>query len=121
MKLFRRNKFLSLFSLLLITSYTALADSTSDEFAIDQFAPVVLEDLEQERGLGGIVEMTINNDTNLDAELTGNSANNVVTGSNVIDSGSFNDASGVFSVIQNTGNNVIIQESTVITVTITPK
>lgn len=80
--------------------------------------PVILDELAQSTGLGGIT--IINSKSNIEAALTGNSANNNTTGSNIIDQGSFRNAGGVFSVIQNTGNNVIIQDSTVITVTITP-
>lgn len=80
--------------------------------------PVVSADLEQSRGLGGY--FNINSNANLDAVLAENTATNNTTGSNTIDQASFSEASGVFSIIQNTGNNVIIQDSTIITVTITP-
>jgi hypothetical protein len=43
-----------------------------------------------------------------------------VTTYNVIDRGAFAKAGGFVSVVQNTGNNVIIQDSTVVNVTITP-
>ncbi|WP_232365156.1 hypothetical protein [Salinimonas marina] len=61
--------------------------------------------------------MDITSAAHLEAILADNDASNSVTGSNSID-GSFTDATGVFSIIQNTGNNVIIQDSTIITVTI---
>ena len=81
-------------------------------------APVMIKELDQARGLGGIVGIASNAD--LDAILTDNSASNNVTGSNSISQGSFSEAGGVFSIIQNTGNNVIIQDSTIITITILP-
>ena len=66
--------------------------------------------LEQTRGGdGGTV-----NDTRLSGTVTGNTATNVATGANIIQSGSFANASGVPIVIQNTGANVLIQNATVI-------
>lgn len=79
-------------------------------------SPVQLEELDTVRGLGGVVDIT--SAAHLEAILADNDASNSVTGSNSIDGGSFTDATGVFSIIQNTGNNVIIQDSTIITVTI---
>ena len=56
------------------------------------------------------------NDVKLDGVVTGNSATNVNTGGNMIDSGSFANMSGIPVVIQNSGANVLIQSSTVINV-----
>ncbi|GAC07054.1 hypothetical protein [Paraglaciecola chathamensis] len=103
----------TLFPLLMLIALSGTAKPT-----IDEITPVLLGDLEQERGMGGAVDVT--NNSHLEAVLTDNYNANSVTGNNSIDRGSFNDASGVFSIIQNTGNNVIIQESTIITVTIAP-
>ena len=85
---------------------------------IDDFPSVLADELDQERGMGGVIDVT--NNTILEAILTDNHNSNSVTGNNTIDTGSFNEAAGVFSIIQNTGNNVIIQDSTIITVTIIP-
>jgi hypothetical protein len=46
--------------------------------------------------------------------VANNSATNVVTGSNVIDAGSFANMSGIPVVIQNSGANVLIQNATII-------
>lgn len=81
--------------------------------------PVQVQELDELRGQGGVLD--ISNVANLEAMLSDNDASNSVTGSNSIDGQSFTDASGVFSIIQNTGNNVIIQDSTIITVTINPE
>jgi hypothetical protein len=54
------------------------------------------------------------NDMKLDGVVTGNSATNVSTGANVIDSGSFSNMSGIPVVIQNSGANVLIQNATII-------
>ena len=53
-------------------------------------------------------------DTRLTGTVTGNTATHVATGANIIQSGSFANASGVPIVIQNTGANVLIQNATVI-------
>lgn len=117
-KLYQSIRLLILLTLLLIISNKATAEDVVVDIAITDAAPIILEDLDQIRGLGGIVDVT--NNANLGAVLTDNDASNSVTGYNIIDQGSFNDASGVFSIIQNTGNNVIIQDSTIITITISP-
>lgn len=52
-------------------------------------------------------------EANLGGVVSNNSAINVVTGSNLIDS-SFTNASGLPMVIQNSGANVLIQNATVI-------
>jgi hypothetical protein len=54
------------------------------------------------------------NDMKLDGVVTGNSATNVSTGANVIDSGAFSNMSGIPVVIQNSGANVLIQNATII-------
>ncbi|PKH87098.1 hypothetical protein [Colwellia sp. Bg11-28] len=117
-KLYQSTRLLMLLILLIIMSNKTFAEDVIDITIID-VAPVLLEELDQIRGLGGVVDVTSN--ANLGAELTNNGVNNSVTGYNIIDQGSFTDASGVFSIIQNTGNNVIIQDSTIITITITPE
>lgn len=47
-----------------------------------------------------------------------NVANNTVSGNNILSPGAFADSSGISSVIQNTGNNVVIQNSTVVNLTL---
>lgn len=78
-----------------------------------------LEELDSMTGREG-VDITTLNRMNVRAFLTDNSATNNVSGFNSIDNGSFVGASGMFSVIQNSGNNVLIQDSTIVNVTILP-
>jgi len=52
----------------------------------------------------------------LNGTVSNNQADDVVTGYNSISAGSFQGASGVPMVIQNTGNNVLIQNATIINV-----
>jgi hypothetical protein len=76
------------------------------------FGPAAdLGKLEQARG-----GTDTKNDVKLDGIVTGNSATNVNTGGNTIDSGSFANMTGIPVVIQNSGANVLIQSSTVINV-----
>jgi hypothetical protein len=48
--------------------------------------------------------------------VAGNSADNTTTGANSIADAAFVGASGIVNTIQNTGNNVLIQSSTVVNV-----
>jgi hypothetical protein len=57
---------------------------------------------------------TVNNNMNLDGGVHDNVAHNVVTGANSIDAGSFANMSGIPTVIQNSGANVLIQNATII-------
>lgn len=50
----------------------------------------------------------------LRADLNDNVARDNVTGSNIVADGAFNNASGLATVIQNSGNNVVIQNATII-------
>ena len=68
---------------------------------------------------GGTQFKTVTNLNDVRGTVQNNSATNVVTGSNAITS-SFAGASGVPMVIQNTGNNVLIQNATVINVQLQP-
>ena len=81
---------------------------------------VSLEALEEQRGKRGVIDVETLAQAQLNGELSGNVAINTVNGNNIIDNGSFKEASGLISVIQNTGNNVLIQDSTVVNVTILP-
>lgn len=54
------------------------------------------------------------NDMRSRASISQTSTTNVMTGSNAISDGAFTNANGVPMVIQNTGNNVVIQNSTIL-------
>ena len=68
--------------------------------------PVAPEQLARARGG--------NSNTSQHGTVTGNSAAQVVTGNNVIQSGSFADMAGIPIVVQNSGANVLIQNATII-------
>lgn len=54
------------------------------------------------------------NANNLDGQVYSNQAIANVTGSNAITTGAFSGASGMPTVIQNSGNNVLIQNATIL-------
>lgn len=56
------------------------------------------------------------NDNQLKGVVADNKASNLTTGMNVISDGAFSGASGLSTVIQNSGNNVLIQNSTIVNV-----
>lgn len=60
------------------------------------------------------------NDQELNGIVTGNTAVNTQTGDNIVSTGAFNATSGFVSTVQNSGNNVLIQNSTIINVEIDP-
>ncbi len=64
--------------------------------------------------LRGGAEVVISNDQKLKGTVADNSATNVATGSNNITSGAFANVSGIPIVVQNSGTNVLIQNSTII-------
>ena len=75
--------------------------------------PVSQDTLDELRGGD---EEIVNNVIRVTGEVTDNTANNVVTGANNIQDGSFVNSSGITSVVQNTGANVLIQTATIVNV-----
>ncbi len=59
---------------------------------------------------------TVLSDAHLAGEASGNNASQVITGANSIATGSLAGAVGLPVVIQNTGANVLIQQSTIVNV-----
>lgn len=93
------------------------ADQDQDKLLFSSDETVLSDELDNARGREGI-DMTTLNNMNVRATLSGNQANNTVNGYNIIDHGAFAQASGINNVIQNTGNNVVIQDATIVNVTI---
>lgn len=95
-------------------------ESTSQEASLlTQPQAVLLEDLDNERGRGG-VDITSLSRSNVGATVRDNIATDNITGSNTIDNGSIMGNSGITGVIVNSGNNVVIQSATTVNVTIVP-
>lgn len=63
----------------------------------------------------GGAEVTLN-DLKSNGAVHDNQASNLVTGSNFVTDGSFAGATGFSTVVQNSGNNVLIQNATIINV-----
>lgn len=64
-----------------------------------------------------VSQITIN-DQDQDGEVSDNVAIGNTNGDNLINGEAFSDSSGFLSTVQNTGNNVLIQNSTIINVTV---
>lgn len=113
--------YISLLFVSALTIQAGLASATEfdDNLLLSSSEKASEDELEKARGREGF-DITALNNMNVQAVLTGNTANNSVTGMNIIDNGAFTNAGGMFSVIQNTGNNVIIQDATIVNVTIVP-
>ena len=105
----------------ILHSQEAKADAgqEQDKLIFSSTETALSDELDNARGREG-VDMTTLNNMNVRATLSGNQANNTVNGYNIIDHGAFAQASGINSVIQNTGNNVVIQDATIVNVTIMP-
>ena len=58
----------------------------------------------------------VDNTVNIDGRVDNNTADRIVSGSNVIQDGAFANANGISTVIQNSGSNVLIQNGMVVTV-----
>lgn len=74
------------------------------------------DELNADRGEG--IDVTTLNIAELDGTLRDNTAINSVTGGNTISNGAFASAHGLTTAIQNSGNNVLIQNSTIVNVVI---
>ena len=67
-------------------------------------------------GLRGGDGSQVENLVDVDGSVDGNTAHHVTTGTNSVADGAFNNASGINTVIQNSGNNVLIQNAMIVTV-----
>ena len=71
--------------------------------------PIDAAALASRRGGDGVI-----NEAQLKGVVANNSAVNVQTGSNSISDGAFAGSAGLSTVVQNSGNNVLIQNSTIV-------
>ena len=67
-------------------------------------------------GLADLRGGAVKNEQTLDGLVRYNQAYNLTTGGNLISEGAFAGTSGLATVIQNSGNNVLIQNSTIVNV-----
>jgi hypothetical protein len=89
------------------------APSPSSSSGNDAIFGVAMSAEQLDAHRGGEVAFNTNN---LTGTVSDNTARGVATGSNSITSGSFANASGLPTVIQNTGANVLIQNATIVNV-----
>ena len=92
------------------------AKDTGDPLTADVLADVLGDaDLANQRG-GSETHFNQNNAT---GTVTGNVASQLNTGSNTISESAFSNTAGIPIVIQNSGNNVLIQNSTILNLSLT--
>ena len=100
---------------------TPLAVQAADEdvaaptAAARWFGSATLDAARLERQRGGASPQVFN-DMQLDGVVADNRAVDVVTGSNAISTGALSGASGLPLIVQNSGNNVLIQNATIVNV-----
>ena len=94
-----------------VASTENTANTESDDSTFESASLVSTEDMEENRGAFSPV-----NTSYLLGTSSNNSVTNSVTGGNVIADGAFDSSSGLVNVIQNSGNNVLIQSSTIVNV-----
>lgn len=93
---------------MLPTTFAATPEPANNAFG----SPVADAELAHHRG-GHAVTINLQQ---LEANLTNNQATGNLTGANLISGNAFAGTSGIPTVIQNTGNNVIIQNATILNV-----
>jgi hypothetical protein len=109
---------LSWISPLLLAGVVLLQSSTNaGEIDAELLAfgePVEAADLDVARG-GEAVPVNLNSNQ-LEATSESNQVSGSVTGANMIGDAAFSGLSGISSVVQNTGNNVIVQDSIIVNI-----
>ena len=88
---------------------------------LDSQAVVSEDDLDTQRAKQAIdIERMVINDQELNGTVSNNSAIDTVTGHNTITGEAFVGTSGFVSSVQNTGNNVLIQNATIVNIEVQP-
>jgi len=129
----KRMRFWPVFGALLLVATVTQADDelaapalTSEEetdsiAAFAALAPVSAETLDEMSGKAALqVDKIQINDQDVTGDVTGNTAIDNQTGHNTIAEGAYTNSAGFMTTIQNTGNNVLIQNATIINVTVEP-
>lgn len=83
----------------------------------DPLSAAVIDDKQLADARGGTD--THLNENNTNGTVAGNVASQLTTGNNTISESAFSNSSGIPIVIQNTGNNVLIQNSTILNLQLT--
>lgn len=95
----------------------AFADTDSALAFHTEFPPVGDAELGESRGTFSPADILNLDVATQNASSSNNSVVGGVTGSNVIGDSSFSNTQGLVNVIQNSGNNVVIQSSTIVNMT----
>lgn len=104
-------------ALIMLSAMAALSASADDIVLTDMELSEAVMD--SSRGGQYIKKSIVIADSDQQGMITNSSVgNNSMTGNNVISPGALTGITGVNSVIQNTGNNVLIQNSTVVNLTL---
>ncbi|MGF1724666.1 carbon storage regulator [Photobacterium nomapromontoriensis] len=105
---------------LIAAGFLSLNAFAADELDILANSDLLTEDIMID-SRGGEYELKLDNihaSSDMYGDVAGNGAYNNTTGDNIIDAGSLSNSSGVFNIVQNTGNNVLIQNATVVNLTL---
>ncbi len=86
----------------------------ADDLEVVFETTAVVEDVQLEEMRGAALDPEILGIAFFDAVSLNNSATGTVSGGNIIDGGAFSDSSGLSTIIQNSGNNVLIQSATIL-------
>ncbi len=109
---------LLLFLLFLAMSETVAAEGQYKGLSKNEVMLNPLSDDELEARSGGqATGFQVINDSVFNADISNNALNSGSTGDNAVNDSAFTDLSGFALIIQNSGNNVIIQNTTVIAIT----
>lgn len=102
-----------------LSAAPANEETMLDLGAFESEATLSDEELNTHRARENIeVEKITINDQDQDGDVTDNVAIGNTNGDNLINGEAFSNSSGFLSTVQNTGNNVLIQNSTIINVTV---
>lgn len=85
----------------------------------EAFEAVDMATLDQQRARQGVTNIQLGQ-IHSRIDLANNHVVNSNTGKNFVAAGAFDNARGISTVIQNSGNNVAIQESMIVNITINP-
>lgn len=94
-----------------VTATTAPSEAPAPRINPFGARPVDLVSLSAKRGGAGVL-----NDMKLKGVVADNQASQLTTGNNVLSDGAFSGSVGLPMVIQNSGNNVLIQNATIVNV-----
>jgi hypothetical protein len=97
---------------ILAASSAVWASDSSEQF-VDLGAPIAQGTLDERRAGDGRLQFNVQENS---ANLNDNSVERTLTGSNIIKDGAFSNNAGLPLAVQNTGNNVIIQNAFILNI-----